>query len=134
MDIECIDGTAPRLYELVAPLVMNPAVLRLNNNYPFKTSRHHVWYIAIENNRVTGFMPFKKSEGGICIDNYYVGNDDTSLIDTMLERIITDVCKEGLITATVHKRHVKIFAGHGFRTYKEWKNYDKMEYIPEKRK
>ena len=38
MDIEKLHGTDPRLYQLVAPLVMSIPVLRYNNNYPFKTS------------------------------------------------------------------------------------------------
>jgi uncharacterized membrane protein len=46
MKIMTLQGTDKLLYELVAPLVMNPAILRQNNNYPFKTSRSHVWYIA----------------------------------------------------------------------------------------
>ena len=40
MNIERFSGTDERLYRAVAPLVMNPAVLRQNNNYPFKTSVH----------------------------------------------------------------------------------------------
>ena len=43
MKIMTLQGTDKLLYELVAPLVMNPAILRQNNNYPFKTSRSHVW-------------------------------------------------------------------------------------------
>ena len=42
MTIEKLDGTSPRLYTLVAPLVMRRSVLRQNNNYPFWTSRAHI--------------------------------------------------------------------------------------------
>ena len=38
MEIIRFDGIDKGLYELVAPVVMNPAVLRQNNNYPFKTT------------------------------------------------------------------------------------------------
>lgn len=37
MNILKLQGLDGRLFDLVAPLVMNPAVLRQNNNYPFKT-------------------------------------------------------------------------------------------------
>ena len=37
MDIVKLQGTDRKLYEFVCPLVMNPAILRQNNNYPFKT-------------------------------------------------------------------------------------------------
>ena len=42
MNILKLQGLDGRLFDLVAPLVMNPAVLRQNNNYPFKTTRNHV--------------------------------------------------------------------------------------------
>ena len=48
MDIEKLHGTDPRLYQLVAPLVMSIPVLRYNNNYPFKTSVHHKWLVATD--------------------------------------------------------------------------------------
>ena len=46
MTVEKLDGTSPRLYALVAPLVMRRSVLRQNNNYPFWTSRSHTWFVA----------------------------------------------------------------------------------------
>ena len=48
MTVEKLDGTSPRLYALVAPLVMRRSVLRQNNNYPFWTSRSHTWFVAWE--------------------------------------------------------------------------------------
>lgn len=38
----------PELYRLIAPLVMNPKVLKSNNNYPFKNFSGTVWYVAME--------------------------------------------------------------------------------------
>ena len=35
-----VQGTEKRLYQLIAPLVMNPDVLSANNNYPFKTTNN----------------------------------------------------------------------------------------------
>ena len=29
-------------------MVMDPEVIRANNNYPFKTGEEYVWFIAIE--------------------------------------------------------------------------------------
>lgn len=48
MKIEKFSGTDPQLYKLVAPLVMSPGILRQNNNYPFKTSIHHIWFVTTE--------------------------------------------------------------------------------------
>ena len=36
MKIRQIEDNDPELYSLIAPLVMNPKVLKSNNNYPFK--------------------------------------------------------------------------------------------------
>ena len=59
MEIIRFDGIDKGLYELVAPVVMNPAVLRQNNNYPFKTTFRYVWHVAVEDGAVMGFMPLK---------------------------------------------------------------------------
>ena len=42
-----VNGTEKHLYELVAPLVMNPKVLNYNNDYPFKTGEKFIWFIAL---------------------------------------------------------------------------------------
>ena len=57
-----LNGVDARLYPLVGPLVMNPAILRQNNNYPFKTSNRYLWYIAISDGVIVGFIPLKKNE------------------------------------------------------------------------
>ena len=57
MTIEKLDGTSPRLYTLVAPLVMRRSVLRQNNNYPFWTSRSHTWFVAWEAKPFSGSYP-----------------------------------------------------------------------------
>lgn len=33
-------GTSPELYSCVAPLVMNPEIIKYNHNYPLKQVRH----------------------------------------------------------------------------------------------
>lgn len=79
MTIEKLDGTSPRLYTLVAPLVMRRSVLRQNNNYPFWTSRSHTWFVAWEGENVYGFVPVEITDSGIArINNYYVSGDDRS--------------------------------------------------------
>ena len=41
-----LHGTDKKLYELVAPLVMSPEVLKQNYNYPFRTSEEYEWFVA----------------------------------------------------------------------------------------
>lgn len=131
MKIMTLQGTDKLLYELIAPLVMNPAILRQNNNYPFKTSRSHVWYIAFHETAVVGFMPVKKGHLYYSIDNYFVSGDDPSVLSELLEEVIKDFSSQASLMAVVHKRHVKVFSQKKFQTCVEWKNYDKMHYLPE---
>ena len=109
MNILKLQGLDGRLFDLVAPLVMNPAVLRQNNNYPFKTTRNHVWYITMDEQRVLGFMPVKMTLTNNCIDNYYISGDNSSVIEVLLDRIIHDFSSDGSLVAVVHERQWKTF-------------------------
>ena len=89
MTIEKLDGTSPRLYTLVAPLVMRRSVLRQNNNYPFWTSRSHTWFVAWEGENVYGFVPVEITDSGIArINNYYVSGDDPQLLARFLREVV----------------------------------------------
>jgi hypothetical protein len=128
MNILKLQGLDGRLFDLVAPLVMNPAVLQQNNNYPFKTTRNHVWYIAMDEQRVLGFMPVKMTLTNNCIDNYYISGDNSSVIEVLLDRIIHDFSSDGSLVAVVHERHVEDFSMKNFIPCVEWKKYVKMRY------
>lgn len=128
MNILKLQGLDGRLFDLVAPLVMNPAVLRQNNNYPFKTTRNHVWYIAMDEQGVLGFMPVKMTLTNNCIDNYYISGDNSSVIEVLLDRIIHDFSSDGSLVAVVHERHVEDFSMKNFIPCVEWKKYVKMRY------
>lgn len=123
-------GTDRRLYELVAPMVMNPAIIRQNNGYPFKTSSQYVWYVLTDGGSVAGFMPLKKTVRGFLLDNYYIRGDSVNTIDTLLDSILADLEKGRVFEAVVFKRHVEAFRRRRFLTAVEWKNYDKMVYNP----
>ena len=41
MKVIQLKGLDTDLYPLIGPLVMNPKVLKANNNYPFKTTANH---------------------------------------------------------------------------------------------
>ena len=72
-----LKGKDKHLYRLLAPMVMDPEVIRANNNYPFKTGEEYVWFIAIEDKEVVGFVPVEqKSRKKAVINNYYVKAED----------------------------------------------------------
>ena len=135
MNIIRLNGEEKRLYELVAPLVMSPAIIRQNNNYPYKTEKDYIWYIVTDDNdNVEGFMPLKPKICGYYIDNYYISNDNKETIDLLLTTILKEFGEENEITALVKKSHAKEFTKFGFISWNELKNYIKMDYKnPEKR-
>lgn len=130
MEIIKLNGTDNRLYSLVARLVMSPAILRQNNNYPFKTTLHHTWYVALDNGTVAGFLPVKRTSAGLCIDNYYVRSDSAETLGELVREVVDDT--QGPLLAVVHKRHVKSFAERGFVTRTGWTKYEKMQYVRSK--
>lgn len=128
MLIEKLDGTSPRLYALIAPLVMRRSVLRQNNNYPFWTSRSHVWFVAREAESVLGFVPVEITDRGAKINNYYVSGDNTEILSSLLGEVIRfSVGDLQPVRAIVHSRHAAVFRKYGFNSVREWKYYVKME-------
>lgn len=121
-----VHGTEKRLYELIAPLVMNPKVLRANNNYPFKTTERYVWFIAIEDGRVLGFLPVEHKSSGEVINNYYIVADDEEVLSLLLQSAVKVVKEELGITAVVLVHHQSIFEKNGFIVENIWKRYVKM--------
>ncbi|MCD7851517.1 MAG: hypothetical protein LUH63_18470 [Parabacteroides sp.] len=129
MNIIRLQGTDKKLYELIAPLVLNPAVLRQNNNYPFKTGPKYIWHIAIEKEQILGFIPVKQIHASSCmIDNYYIKGDNLAVLNALLDEILANINNKIELWATVHKRHVQSYKLKDFRTHIEWKNYERMLY------
>lgn len=128
MTIEKLDGTSTRLYNLVAPLVMKGSVLRQNNNYPFKTSRHHIWFVAIDGCSVKGFIPVELKDRNVTINNYYVSGDSTDLLSSLLQEVLRTFERGHTIQSVTHTRHIETFKQKGFSTIREWKLYVRMLY------
>lgn len=126
-----IPGEAPELYTRVAPLVMSISCLRENNNYPYKTSEKHVWYIILCGDRTTAFMPVEEigvGGGKYKIDNYYASATEgrERQLGRLVKKILSDYKGKGILSAVVQTRDLKIFTSYGFTVFKEWKRYVKM--------
>ena len=129
MTIEKLDGTSPRLYTLVAPLVMRRSVLRQNNNPTPSWGRAHTWFVAWEGETVFGFIPVEITDGGVAkINNYYVSGDDPHLLSRFLREIIQYYRRDYTIRSMTLIRHAEIFRSEGFVPMKEWTQYVTMEY------
>lgn len=126
MKIVQLPGTDRLLYELVAPLVMNPAVLKQNYNYPFRTSEDFIWFIALEDNTVVGFMPVEKKKGELVINNYYIKGNDEGILKQLLEEAVNKSGEEANLAAVVFIEHSPLFKEFGFTDEKIWTRYVKM--------
>lgn len=123
-------GTSPELYRCVAPLVMNPEVIKYNHNYPFKTSESFVWFVAFsdEDNQVLGFFPVEIRKKSVIINNYYVAEDKEDVFLSLLEAVIHEFLNmEKLLEAVVQKTHESYFLAQGFEIERTWSLYLKMK-------
>ncbi len=123
--IEKIWGTDGRLYELIAPFVMNPEVIRLNGGYPFKNTEDHLWYISVKGkNMVTGFISIVNDR--LCNDFTW---QDKDLLKALIERAFMDVEKGTLVTFVADNSDRPLLEEMGFSVEKEWTKYFKMAKI-----
>ncbi|GAB6119388.1 hypothetical protein [Dysgonomonas termitidis] len=123
--IEKVWGTDKRLYELIAPFVMNPEVIRLNGGYPFKNTEDHLWYISVKGkNMVTGFISIVNDR--LCNDFTW---QDKDLLRILIERALMDVEKGTPVTFVADNSDRPLLEEMGFSVDKEWTKYFKMAKI-----
>lgn len=127
-----LKGKDKHLYRLLAPIVMDPKVIRANNNYPFKTSEEYVWFIAIEDKTVMGFIPVEqKNRKKAVINNYYVnaeGSRRTEILSHLLPAVISEFERESwLLNSVTLVQDKEIFEKFKFISMdKKWTRYVKM--------
>ncbi|ADV44479.1 hypothetical protein [Bacteroides helcogenes] len=122
-----LHGTDKRLYQLVAPLVMNPEVLKQNYNYPFRTSEDYVWFIALDAKMVVGFIPVEYKKHECVINNYYIRDKQNEVLKQLLEKIVAEVDEEKEFVAVSFLEDRDVFSGMGFAEEKVWTRYVKMK-------
>ncbi|WP_304302115.1 hypothetical protein [Phocaeicola plebeius] len=121
-------GTSPELYSSIAPLVMNPEIIKYNHNYPFKTSESFVWFVASSEEQVVGFFPVEVRKKSAVINNYYVSNNDEDVFLSLLEAVINEFMgAEKVLEAVVQKPHESFFLAQGFEIERTWSLYLKMK-------
>ena len=118
MQIIQLKGKDKHLYRLLAPLVMDPEVIRANNNYPFKTGEEYVWFIAIEDKEVLGFVPVEQKEG----------TEREELLSLLLPAVIAEFGSETwLLNSVTLIQDKEIFEKFEFISMdKKWTRYVKM--------
>ena len=121
-----LQGTESKLYRLVAPLVMDPDVLRRNNNYPFKTTENYVWFVAINGKLVVGFIPVELRGKTAIINNYYVDEKEEEVLPLLISEVVAALGTEKKLSSVTLTEHRRVFEEQGFTVEKEWKRYVKM--------
>ena len=121
-------GTSPELYSCIAPLVMNPEIIKYNHNYPFKTSESFVWFVAFSNedNHVLGFFPVEIRKKSAIINNYYVQNRDSDVLGLLLQEVLRVLDSKELLSVVSFLEDASLFAESGFVETKKWTRYVKM--------
>lgn len=127
-----LQGKDKQLYRFLAPMVMDPVVIRANNNYPFKTGENFVWYITIEDKEVIGFVPIEQKSGKrALLNNYYIkadGEKREAILTLLLDTIIAEYSSEGWrLSSVTLVQDKEIFEKHQFVSLdKKWTRYVKM--------
>ena len=122
-----LQGTDKRLYELVAPLVMNPEILKQNYNYPFRTSEDFVWFVAVDKKKVIGFIPGEEKKKEYVINNYYIESNNEDTLKLLLEKVISETNTSKELTSVTFMEHSSLFKDLGFSEEKIWTRYVKMK-------
>ena len=122
-----LQGTDKRLYELVAPLVMNPEILKQNYNYPFRTSEDFVWFVAVDKKKVIGFIPVEEKKKEYVINNYYIESNNEDTLKLLLEKVISETNTSKELTSGTFMEHSSLFKDLGFSEEKIWTRYVKMK-------
>ncbi len=122
-----LHGTDKKLYELVAPLVMSPEVLKQNYNYPFRTSEEYEWFVALDNKHVVGFVPVEHKKYECVINNYYIKERNVDTLKLLLEKVLEKQGEESSLTAVSFVEDRDVFSELGFLEDKVWTRYVKMK-------
>ena len=122
-----LQGTDKRLYELVAPLVMNPEILKQNYNYPFRTSEDFVWFVAVDKKKVIGFIPVEEKKKEYVINNYYIESNNEDTLKLLLEKVISETNTSKELTSLTFMEHSSLFKDLCFSEEKIWTRYVKMK-------
>jgi hypothetical protein len=89
MIMEILQGTEKRLYDLVAPLVLNPSVIRQNGGFAFKTTPKHTWIVSVaEDGNCVGFLPIQIKNNICKVNNYYIKNRNEDVFSSLLKKAL----------------------------------------------
>ena len=123
-----LHGTDKKLYELVAPLVMSPEVLKTELQLPLSGHRKSTeWFVALDNKHVVGFVPVEHKKYECVINNYYIKERNVDTLKLLLEKVLEKQGEESSLTAVSFVEDRDVFSELGFLEDKVWTRYVKMK-------
>jgi hypothetical protein len=127
MEVIEIGGDDPRLYGLVAHLVMDEQVVEYNQGYPFRTSAAYRWFVAVDGGATVGFVPARIDGDKAKINNYWVGGDSAAVFHALLVGAARSLGPKYAVESATQTRHTAHFEKAGFVVAFLWKKYAKMK-------
>jgi hypothetical protein len=132
MEIEVLEGTEQKLFDLVAPLVLNPSVIRQNGGVAFKTTPQHRWIVSIaEDGTCDGFLPMQLKSNGYLINNYYVKDRDEKVLSVLLKETLDYARNQKAETLDIIAQieDYSVVEKYGFKPEKIYINYTRYRKI-----
>jgi hypothetical protein len=128
MNIEQLKGQEERLYQLVAPLVMDKKVLAQNGNVAFYTSDRHVWFVAVDAERCIGFFPVKIKNEMLEVNNYHVDKRDETVFKALLKAVkVYAKRKKKAIQINMQNIDLPYLSENSYDILKKFVNYTRIE-------
>ena len=120
-----LHGTDKKLYELVAPLVMSPEVLKQNYNYPFQMYSDVVMELgkSFFEERIDAMKERKGVKQDIELD----AEDLKELVKEFKQIYLEKQGEESSLTAVSFVEDRDVFSELGFLEDKVWTRYVKMK-------
>lgn len=113
--IRRLTNADPDFYPLVGPFLGSRQVHRDIGN-PIWDELGKVWYVALQNNVVCGFVAAISQSGGVvfCSDYVVPACRERGVYAELFINRIHDYADEPIITAAVLPAAIKVYASHGF--------------------
>lgn len=130
IDIMKIKGLDKKVFSIIAPYAMNPVVLYQLDNYPIKTSEHHVWYLAYSDGKLLGFLSVESLDTAFSIQDLYILETyrGKNIEDSLFKNVVKDFEESPYMKATyaAQGNNVNMLKNLGFEITGSGKKWFRM--------
>ena len=117
MPIIRIDGCSPDVYSIIAPLAMDPAVIRKRRNLPIVTKENYTWHVLKKGKKVKAFVGEERLANYTKLQAFVVLDANDEELQTFLEEVVTRFEKSPspMLTASVLNEYAVLFGKAKFQ-------------------